>query len=225
MILVFDLDDTLFDERQFVLSGFKEVAKYLNENYSLSYMDSLEFMTKELDNNGRGKIFDSILKHNKIYNKLILRKIVSVFRLHKPDIYLNQDAADTIQRFKSIQKFVVTDGNKIVQKNKCIALDLYKYFNRIFITHQYGLDKSKPSTFCFEKIAELNNTSFHNIIYVGDNPYKDFINLKKIGCKTIRILRGRFKDLILDEDHEAHVNIHSLNEIDNDLLRKLEFAK
>jgi len=225
MILVFDLDDTLFDERQFVLSGFKEVAKYLNENYSLSYVDSLEFMIKELDKNGRGKIFDSILKHNNIYNKLILRKIVSVYRLHKPDIYLNQDAVDTIHRFKSKQKFVVTDGNKIVQKNKCIALGLYRYFNRIFITHQYGLDKAKPSIFCFVKISKLKKIPFNEMVYIGDNPNKDFINIKKSGCKTIRILRGRFKDLILDEDHEAHVNIHSLNEIDNDLLRKLEFAK
>jgi len=225
MILVFDLDDTLYDERQFIFSGFSEVAKYLTVNYSIPYTKSFEFMTKELENKGRGKIFDELLKQNYIYNKLILKKIISVYRLHKPDIYLYKDAVDTIKRFKSVPKFIVTDGNKIVQKNKCIALGLYSYFNRIFITHQYGLNKAKPSIFCFEKISRLKKMPFKEMVYIGDNPNKDFISIKKNGCKTIRILRGRFKNLILDEENEAHVNIHSLNEIDNDLLRKLESVK
>jgi putative hydrolase of the HAD superfamily len=41
------------------------------------------------------------------------------------------------------------------------------------------------------------------MIYIGDNPNKDFINLKKIGIRTARIFRGSFKAVKLDESFEA----------------------
>ena len=36
MIFIFDLDETLYVEKNFVLSGFKVVAKYLNVNLIFS---------------------------------------------------------------------------------------------------------------------------------------------------------------------------------------------
>ena len=31
------------------------------------------------------------------------------------------------------------------------------------------------------------------MVYVGDDPNKDFVNLNPLGMKTVRVLTGRFK--------------------------------
>ena len=60
-------------------------------------------------------------------------------------------------------------------------------------------------------ILKYENAKPENMIYIGDNPFKDFVNLKKIGVKTIRILRGSFKDIFLDDAHEAHYSFKNLH--------------
>lgn len=56
MVVVFDLDDTLYDEIDFVKSGFKEISQYLDNN---SYYD---FMTNDFYENGSGKVFDNLIE-------------------------------------------------------------------------------------------------------------------------------------------------------------------
>lgn len=107
--------------------------------------------------------------------------------------------------------YLVTDGNKIVQQNKVEALGIAHYFKRIFITHRFGIKHAKPSTYCFELIRKAEKCEWQNMVYVGDNPVKDFVNLNRLGAHTVRVLTG------------AHRNINTLAEFDaekvvNDLL-------
>jgi len=213
MILIFDLDDTLYPEITYVKSGLKEVSLFLYNNFDidkeLAYLEMYQFLRIH----GRGKIFDNILITHDIFTKKNLNKCISVYRKHKPKIELYKDAKECIRRFKNFKKYIVTDGNIIVQRNKIKSLDLNSSFEKIIPTYQYGISFSKPSLNCFNMILSYENTKPENMIYIGDNPYKDFINLKKIGVKTIRILRGAFKDIFLDDEHEADYSFKNLNGI------------
>ncbi|HEX2953991.1 MAG TPA: HAD family hydrolase, partial [Bacillota bacterium] len=68
MVLVFDLDDTLYEELTFVKSGFRAVAGFLQERYGIPAQPSLELMLQKLEG-GRGRIFDDLLLHHGIYRK------------------------------------------------------------------------------------------------------------------------------------------------------------
>ena len=59
------------------------------------------------------------------------------------------------------------------------------------------------------------------MFYIADNPKKDFIGIKPLGFKTIRIRQGMFKNLEADESQKAHCEIKSLDEIEQTLLNKL----
>ena len=59
-----------------------------------------------------------------------------------------------------------------------------------------------------------------DIVYVGDNPNKDFIELKKHGAITIRVNQGMFKNLILDEKYMADYEITNLKYLEK-ILNKL----
>ena len=49
MIIIFDLDDTLYDEINYVKCGFEEVSKFLNKNFSINKNDSFDFMMNFLE--------------------------------------------------------------------------------------------------------------------------------------------------------------------------------
>ena len=221
MILVFDLDDTLYEEIEFVKSGFKAVADYLHKNYSINKEKAFSIMLQELEENGRGKIFNTVLKHFNVFSLKEVKKCLTIYRLHKPVIQLSSSGEQCLKRFKGVRKFIVTDGNKIVQSNKITALKLSHIIERSFITHRFGIKNAKPSTYCFEKIAEQYKESPENIVYIADNAKKDFVNLKKKGFKTIRVKTGMYSKIYIDEAHEAHIIINNLNELTIDLLNKL----
>ena len=68
---------------------------------------------------------------------------------------------------------------------------------------------------------ELENVSPHQLVYIGDNPMKDFVNLKKEGFKTVRVLTGFYKNLRLESEFEADNLINSLDEIDEKLIKTI----
>lgn len=218
MVLVFDLDDTLYSEISFVKSGFKAVAKYLHANYKCNKDEVYNCMMQLLQQNGRGGIFNDVLKTFGLYSNQLVKKCLTKYRLHKPSIKLSSEAVNCLKRFSNLSLYIVTDGNKLVQSNKAEALKLSKFVKHTYITYRHGLKHGKPSPYCFELIAKKEKTSFNNIVYVADNPMKDFVGIKPLGFKTIRLLQGNYKELKMDNFHEAHVNIVSLNELTNNFL-------
>lgn len=220
MVLVFDLDDTLYEELTFVKSGFRAVARYLYEQYSIPVQSGMEFMIAKLSS-GRGRIFDDLLLHYGIYKKALVRKCVSVYRLHQPEIKLYPEADACLERFRNYPLYIVTDGNKMVQANKIKALGLDKRVKFAYITHRYGIKNAKPSPYCFLKICEREKVTPKEVVYIADNPHKDFVGIKPLGFKTIRILQGQYKNIKLPVTHEADRIIQSLHEINEDLLNKL----
>ncbi len=213
-IIIFDLDDTLYSEKEYVLSGFKEIACFFLSNYKLRKKQTFNFLLNYFNLYGRKFIFNSLLREHNKYNKKNLMKLVSIYRNHNPKISISKNTKNILEKIaKKNNLYLVTDGNKLVQRNKIKSLKITNYFKKIFITHQYGLIYSKPSLFCFRKIKNYENTNWSNLVYIGDDPNKDFINLNSKGCITIRINSGRFKNIILDKKHEAKYMINSLNEL------------
>lgn len=217
MILVFDLDDTLYEELTFVKSGFRAVADYLNEQYSIPVQTGLEFMLGKLSS-GRGRIFDDLLINYDIYKKDLVRKCVSIYRRHRPEITLYPEADVCLERFRDYPLYIVTDGNKVVQQNKIRALGLDQRVKFCYITHCYGIKNAKPSPYCFLKICEREKVSPKEVVYIADNPHKDFVGIKPLGFKTIRVIQGQYKDLILSKEYEANQQIYSLRELNENLL-------
>jgi putative hydrolase of the HAD superfamily len=220
MVLVFDLDDTLYDEKTFVYSGFNAVAEFISVQYNLDKKEFEKALQIEFQN-GRGSIFDTVLKSYELLSKKLIQKCISVYRLHKPSIKVYDDTIACLQGFTNIPKYLVTDGNKIVQQNKIKALDIEQYFSFCFISRRYGIHNEKPSPFCFKKICELEMISSENVIYIGDNPAKDFVGIKPLGYKTIRIMKGDHRDSLRAPEYEAHIQISSLSELTPQLLKTL----
>jgi putative hydrolase of the HAD superfamily len=221
MPLIFDLDDTLYSEKTYVFGGLRSVAELGKSLYGWNTRTSFEFMANFLETHGRGLIFDAWLTHNNAYSKSLVKLCVRTYRSHIPKIALYPSARRMLSHYLKKQPlYLVTDGNKIVQARKIEALQIAHLFKRIFITHRYGIKYAKPSLHCFDIIRRHENCDWSNLIYVADNPAKDFVNLKTAGARTIRVLTGSYAGVVARPKFDAEFKVQSLRHLDN-VLSKL----
>lgn len=209
-VLVFDLDDTLYPEKTYVQSGFRVVASYIAAKRRLSTnveREIYDYMWNYLERNGRGKVFDATLRKYQCYSKRFVHGCLVAYRTHQPTLAFYPDAVEMLDRFAGWPMYVITDGNRHVQRQKMRSLGLYDNMRACFPTYAYGLSARKPATALFHRIAEIEHLPPNQIVYFGDNPNKDFVGVKSEGFRTIRLLRGAFHTLKVAPVKDADVAI------------------
>jgi putative hydrolase of the HAD superfamily len=212
MVLIFDLDDTLFDEMSFVISGLHAVANFGESLFGWDARESFNFMYKTLRKEGRGKVFDEWLRTKNHHTKKMIARCVNVYRYHSPNISLFPLAKQVLEHYEGkCSLYLVTDGHKGAQQNKVNALQIAPLFKRIFITHRFGIHHAKPSLYCFEIIRGTERCDWSNMIYVGDNPAKDFVNLNKVGAQTVRVRTGSHASIVASPEYDAKITIPDLS--------------
>lgn len=212
MILIFDLDDTLYDESRFVDGGLEAVARYGEARWGWDAARSLDTLRGILAREGRGKVFDRWLEEHGAWSRGRARDCVQAYRHHRPRIELFPAGQRMIGRYRPRGPlYLVTDGHKIVQRNKVDALGLWPQFKRVLITHRFGIAAAKPSTHCFERIKAEAECAWREMVYVGDNPAKDFVGLNPLGVLTVRVLTGAHSQIMALPGHDAAFTIPDLD--------------
>jgi len=218
----FDLDDTLYDEMQFAKGGFKAVSSYISKNNNINQKVVYQLLLDVLEKHRRGHTFDIALKKLGLYSEKLIPRLVEVYRTHKPNLSLYPEVRTVLSdlRKQGYKLGLITDGNLEVQRKKVEALKIKNFFDCMIFSDEYGIEKRKPNAFPYQKAMEELEVSAEETIYVGDNPYKDFVTAKKLGILTVRIRRGRYKNINLKREYEAECQIKTLNEIFG-IIRKL----
>lgn len=211
MILVFDLDDTLYAEHSFVESGMRAVARFGADAFGLDAETSFAFMMRVLEADGRGRVFNAWLGEHGLMNQQRIATCIKVYRHHRPDIAVPGPHRDLLVRLQQAYPlYLVTDGHKIAQHRKVEALGIAPLFKRVFITHRFGIAHAKPSLYCFEQIKKAEGCDWSRILYVGDNPAKDFVNLNHVGAVTVRVHTGAHADVVAKPGYDATHHIDQL---------------
>ena len=84
---------------------------------------------------------------------------------------------------------IITDGRPEGQRAKLDALEIETEY--IIVTDELGgTEFRKPSTKAFCLMQKVLKIPFSRMVYVGDNPQKDFIAPKKLGMKSIWVRNG-----------------------------------
>lgn len=173
--VIFDLDDTLYSEKEYVRSGYKAVSDYLGGgyeeklwNYFVEGKPAIDELLKAL---GREEEKDNAL---------------SVYRSHKPDIHLYSGVAEMIEDLKTrdIKVGIISDGRPEGQRNKLEALGLN--VDDVIVTDELGgVQFRKPCDIAFRIMMTRWRLNPDEIVYVGDNPVKDFQAPHQLGMKSL----------------------------------------
>lgn len=184
-VFVFDLDDTLYKEVDFVKSAFQYIAHRLAEILpdvtSAAVYDTLWSVFLE-----GGDAFGEVIRQYGVetYTKADL---LDWYRYHKPSITLDADIQETLRILKSqgADLAIITDGRQETQQNKIEALGLTAYMSAVIINDNFK--HLKPNKYSYRQI-EKQFGSDCEFFYVGDNTSKDFIAPNALGWTTVCLL-------------------------------------
>ncbi len=173
--VIFDLDDTLYSEKEYVRSGFRCVSDMLGGGYEEKLWNYFTNNKKAIDEvlaeTGREKERDAVLE---------------CYRSHKPDIKPYEGVSSLIKKLKenNIKIGIITDGRVEGQRNKLAALGIEA--DDVIITDELGGEQfRKPCDIAFRIMKTRWKLPCSQMAYVGDNPVKDFQAPGQLGMKCI----------------------------------------
>ncbi len=184
---VFDIDDTLYLERDYVRSGFQAVGDWAAE-----WLDIANFGDRcwcRFQSGRRHLIFDEVLRESgRETVPSLISALVEIYRTHAPAITLCPDAKAALHAISEIASLaVITDGPAASQCRKIEALGLKDLARPIVLTDVLGAELRKPHPRAFEHVMRCRPAGHY--IYIADNPAKDFTAPRQLGWLTVRVRR------------------------------------
>ena len=217
--VIFDLDDTLISEKEYVRSGFRQVAINISDEYKLDMNEVYKLLLDIFEEDSKNVFNRALNKLNISYEIEYIKKLIDIYRGHKPDIKLYDDAKyilDILYK-KGIKLGIITDGYKITQRKKLEALNIDNYFECIVVTDELGREFWKPHSRPYEIMKDKLNLDYDEMVYVGDNLSKDFVTANKLGMKTVFINRieGVYSEIEIDEEYLASLEVTNLRKLES----------
>jgi len=189
--VVFDLDDTLYDEIDYCRSGFAAVSEHLSHLSDATPPDRVfAVLWKHFTAGNRTRVFNAALDELDVpWDENLINRLVDAYRTHVPTITLPPETRSVLDELrKSHVLALLTDGFLPAQKLKVRALGIEPDFKAIVYTEELGREFWKPSPRGFELLLETLDVAAGETAYVGDNEIKDFIAPNELGFTTIQIL-------------------------------------
>ena len=213
-LVVLDIDDTLYLERDYVRSGFSAVGAWARDELGVDDLGDRAWAAFEAGT--RRTIFDEALAGAGVEpGDDLVPRLVQVYRSHAPTIELLADARAWLDGLAPhVALAVVTDGPLASQQAKAEALVLSRWADLIVFTETLGPGRGKPHPAAFEHLERELRLQGERCAYVADNPAKDFVAPRRLGWRTVRVRRpgGLHADVPSGED--VDVEITSLAELD-----------
>jgi putative hydrolase of the HAD superfamily len=205
--IVFDLDDTLVKEIDFLKSAFFEIASAIeSDGYSLYNQMMVWYLEKE-------NVFQKLVH---LYPDLNIDSLKIKYRNHLPNFeeysYIKDFLIELKQ--KEYKLGLITDGYSVTQRNKIKSLGLENVFDLIIISEEFGFEKPCEENY---KVFHQFNSDFY--YYIGDNFNKDFVAPNNLNWITIGLVNDgkniHTQDFSMHESFLPKIFINHIYETNN----------
>lgn len=188
--LIFDLDNTIFDENKFLFTVYKKIARCTAKVSGLDYRELYGFLSKTFLCDGRRNLFDKFLREFDLLSYITTQDLVAILR---------EPFGFKLRCFKYFstyllnmrRTFIITNGNSMQQRRKYEALGLQAYGSIIgLVCADEYVPKPQPNA--YYRLAE--RYALVRPIYVGDSEVdEEFSRQCRIG----------FAKLVFDRDADG----------------------
>ena len=179
--IIFDMDDRLYGEKEYVRSGYRQIAKILPQVQDAEGKLWSLFEAKKA-------AIDELLICEGLNSEELKQKCLRIYRFQEPEIHLYEGVENLLRqlRNKGFLLGVITDGRPEGQRAKIKALGLESLVDYIIVTDELGgVEYRKPNPRAFETMKEKLGVEYSEMCYVGDNIKKDFVAPEKLGMRSI----------------------------------------
>ena len=194
--VLFDLDDTLYEQRDWLAPAWSAVATAA-EPYGVDG-DALEaaLLAVAAGGSDRGRIIDRALARVGAADTP-LEPLLAAFRASTPPRLAPYPGVhDALERLRSeLPIGLVTDGDVAIQRAKLRALALEDAFDVVVFSDELGRERRKPHPAPFNVALAALGERARDVVHVGDRPEKDVRGADAAGLRAIRVRTGEYAGL------------------------------
>ncbi len=166
---VFDLDDTLYAEADYLTGAYKEIGTMLAGKYQLPAGDFFRFLEEDYRKGLRSGLFDRLISHFGLPPGE-MEHMLQVLRTFTPQVSfrLLPGVPQLFQKLISSGKqiCILTNGNVKQQENKIRHIDWEGYRDHLFIVYaNTHTPKPDPAPWHFL----VSSTTVTRPVYIGDS--------------------------------------------------------
>jgi putative hydrolase of the HAD superfamily len=214
--VVFDLDNVLYDEKEYIYAAFRSIARFLSGRCRFSEDEVYSKLVCDFEKKGSmyPRLFNDALADLGLDQSLV-PEILKLYALVDSKVELFPEATSVLLALRSLglKLALVTNGSIRIQSSKIRLLGVEKFFDVVVYARETPSAKDKPYPEVYSVALQKLGVEAGKAISVGDNPHTDFWGAKRLGMRTVRILWGEFKDVHLSEEYEAEIVLHTLTEL------------
>lgn len=167
--ILFDLDDTLYDESLYLFEAYKQIGIYLAKYNNGDGETIVSYLIENFIKRGRKDLFNSCINHFSLPSELIdemlvrLRNVVfeKPLELRKFVPSLFSTLLDSYKRI-----FVITNGNVRQQQHKVNSID-WRGLNESIKFIYANAFEPKPSRYIYDELQK--RYQLDTPIYIGDS--------------------------------------------------------
>ena len=203
----FDLDGTLFDDRQYVRAGLLAAADVVERQTGVDL--AAELLTAYFQRGITEGTFDTVLEEHRLSTDFI-PKLVTAYHANDAPLVPFPDAEPTLEGLRTDYDLAVVTGGT----NGAAKLDrlgVAHYFDAVIVAPARGWSKREPEPF-EAVLSELEATPTTTAV-VGDRPAIDFAQPNRLGMQTVRVRRGRYATVAASSAAEPDHVVDSLRAV------------
>ncbi|WP_232824195.1 MULTISPECIES: HAD family hydrolase [Paraliobacillus] len=231
--LLFDVDDTLYDQLKPFEDAYQEVFGEFNFDLAIDilFVKSRYYSDEVFDlvtNGEMDKKFMHVYRISKAFASMgidISKKdallFQSTYQRNQAEIVIDPEMKKLLDHAvaKGITLGIITNGPAVHQANKVKQLQLTNWINEnnIFISGELGI--SKPDKAIFTYVENKMGISPEVTFYIGDSYRNDVVGAKEAGWNSIWVNRRKYEipsgskhlaDYIIDEQSTPSAIINSI---------------
>jgi HAD superfamily hydrolase (TIGR01509 family) len=186
--VIFDLDDTLYPLRRFLLSGFAAVADQVGREAGLAPARILRIL-RRASGAWRGRELDRLCGSIGL-SRSVIPRLVEIIRRHPPRMRLPRETVRVLGALRPRWRVgVLTNGIPDIQRRKVAALGLEELVDAVVFAAECGSGRGKPEAAAFRSAMARLGTVPRRSVFVGDDLVADVLGAQRIGMRTILVGR------------------------------------
>lgn len=211
--VIFDMDNTLYPERRFVLSGFSAVACRLRVSRGIDARAAFTVLVDAM-RGGRQQTALQVLCDRFDLPTTLVGDLVDVIRSHRPRLRLSRTTRAVLAALRPAWRLgVLTNGIPAIQARKVEALGLRPLVDHVVFATEHGRRVGKPDRIPFETMTDRLGVRPDRCVFVGDDPRCDIDGANRAGMWSVRFDRPGWHGRVVVESGRPDSTIRCLSEL------------
>jgi putative hydrolase of the HAD superfamily len=218
--LVFDLDDTLYAERRYALSGFRAVANHVASSFGADRCAVFQALWRSLRGGRRASAFQSVTAEFALPAAAV-EAMRDAYRAHAPELRLPESSRAVLAKARQSWRVgILTNGLPEIQRRKVKALGVEDLVD--VVVYAQETCGGKPEAAAFRAVCAALDVPEWRAVMTGDDPWCDIDGGRRAGLRVIRIRRGIHRHVTAGETGPADVTVERLADVPGEAGRLIQ---